>query len=651
MTAAMSAFNGETTGPNIDLMKSACSAIDAVVDGMGEEDANLYLDKLAPLLLRLFKHPDLKVKALAASALGSLASTVEETFLPYLDDSMHAMQEYAMKKENEEELELRACITDAMGEMAVAVGPEKFHGYVRPLMEASEEALNLDHSRLKESTYILWGSLAKVYEEEFSPFLGGVVKGLFGCLDQEEADLEVELGEDAKDLLGKEVTIAGRKVKVAAAEDDDEQEDGDIEDVEIDGDEDDWDDLTTVGPIALEKEIAIEVLGDVIANTKAAYLPYFEKTIEVILPLCEHGYEAIRKATISTLHRAYAALWDVSVEAGQMENWKAGLPLQVQPSAELTKFGEILMNATIQVWEDEDDRATVTDTSRSLAENLKLTGPALLSYPDVLQNTVKIVTSIITKKHLCQEDLALEEEADLSDIETTEFDWLVVDSAMDVISGMAVALGPSFAELWKIFEKQVLRYASSGESLERASACGVLAETITGMGEGVTPFTSSMMQVLLKRLGDEDAQTKSNAAYAIGRLVEKSNDDANVVKAYPQILSKLEALFSIIEGRCRDNAAGCISRLILKHRDKVPVAEVLPALVRSGVLPLKEDYEENEPVLKMIVQMYKWEDNTVQELTPQLAPIMISTLGEPEDQLNDETRAELQQLVDHLKSM
>jgi importin-4 len=219
---------------------------------------------------------------------------------------------------------------------------------------------------------------------------------------------------------------------------------------------------------------------------------------------------------------------------------------------------------------------------------------------------VKIVTSIITKKHLCQEDLALEEEADLSDIETTEFDWLVVDSAMDVISGMAVALGPSFAELWKIFEKQVLRYASSGESLERASACGVLAETITGMGEGVTPFTSSMMQVLLKRLGDEDAQTKSNAAYAIGRLVEKSNDDANVVKAYPQILSKLEALFSIIEGRCRDNAAGCISRLILKHRDKVPVAEVLPALVRSGVLPLKEDYEENEPVWKMIVQMCKW---------------------------------------------
>lgn len=201
----------------------------------------------------------------------------------------------------------------------------------------------------------------------------------------------------------------------------------------------------------------------------------------------------------------------------------------------------------------------------------------------------------------------MEEEADLSDIETTEFDWLVVDAAMDVVSGMAVAMGPSFAELWKIFDKQVLRYASGGEALERASACGVLAETITGMGEGVTPFTPSMMQVLLKRLGDEDAQTKSNAAYAIGRLVEKSNDTATVVKAYPQMLSRLEPLFSITDGRCRDNAAGCVSRLILKHKDKVPVAEVLPALLTSGVLPLKEDYEENEPVWKMVVQLCKFD--------------------------------------------
>jgi len=356
LTAAMSIYSGEEEGPAIDIMKSATSAIDAVVDGMDAEDAVSYLDKIAPLLQKLFKHPDFKIKALAAGALGSLASTVESPFLPYLADSMNAMQEYITKKESEEELELRASCTDAMGEFAVAVGAAEFKNYVHPLMQTSDEALQLDHSRLKESTYILWGSLAKVYEEDFSPFLGGVVKGLFDCVDQEEADLEIELGDDAKDLLGKEVTIAGRKVKVATADSDDEVDDGDIEDVDIGEDDDsDWGDLATVTPIALEKEIAIEVIGDVVSNTKTAFLPYFEKTIEKLLPLTEHNYENVRKATISTLHRAYAALYDISEESGQLQKWKAGLPLQVEPTQELKKFGEILMAATLNVWPEEED--------------------------------------------------------------------------------------------------------------------------------------------------------------------------------------------------------------------------------------------------------------------------------------------------------
>src|SRR5947207_13052756 len=72
---------------------------------------------------------------------------------------------------------------------------------------------------------------------------------------------------------------------------------------------------------------------------------------------------------------------------------------------------------------------------------------------------------------------------------------------------------------------------------------------------------------LLKRRG--------NAAYAVGRFIEKSNGDATMTKTDPQILNRLEPLFSIMEGRGRNSAAGCISRLILKHRDNVPGAEVL----------------------------------------------------------------------------
>lgn len=294
----------------------------------------------------------------------------------------------------------------------------------------------------------------------------------------------------------------------------------------------------------------------------------------------------------------------------------------------------------------------MTEISRSISENLKLTGPALLAYDGILSKVVETVMALITRKHICQTDL--DEEAaglDLEDMETTEYEWIAIDSAMDIISGLAAALGPSFTQLWKTFEKHVLKYASSGESLERASACGVLAEIITGMEGEVTPYTPTIMHILLKRLGDEDAQTKSNAAYAVGRLIEKSNDNATIVKAYPTVLQKLEGLLQVKECRCMDNAAGCVARMILKHRDKAHVPDVLPALVDSGVLPLKEDYQENEPVWKMIVTLYRDQDETIMGLTSKLAPIIIKVLGEPEDQLTDETRLEVQGLVDHLRSM
>lgn len=290
---------------------------------------------------------------------------------------------------------------------------------------------------------------------------------------------------------------------------------------------------------------------------------------------------------------------------------------------------------------------TIMDTSRAMAENLKLTGPHLVSYTDVLKTVTEILMAIITKRHPCQEELSLE--GDMSDPEITEFDWLVIDSAMDVIAGLAIALGPDFEILWNKFGKHILRYASGSESLERATAVGVLAEIITGMGSSITPHTAQLGQILLHRLDDEDAQTKSNAAYAVGRLVEKSDDTATIAKAYPSILSKIENLLSIREGRCRDNATGCISRLILKNREAVPTAQILPQIIDSDILPLQEDYEENEPVWKMIVQMYKWQDPIMMSLTPKLIPAIKSVLAEPEDQLNDETRDEVRQLAGFLE--
>ena len=121
------------------------------------------------------------------------------------------------------------------------------------------------------------------------------------------------------------------------------------------------------------------------------------------------------------------------------------------------------------------------------------------------------------------------------------------------------------------------------------------------MKGAVTPFTNPLFQLLFHRLSEEDLETKSNAAFGIGVLTEFSNNDQEILASYSVILDRLVSLLQMDEARLKDNAVGCISRMIMKHENQVPLYDVLPSLVE--VLPLKEGFEENEPLYRMILHL------------------------------------------------
>lgn len=260
-------------------------------------------------------------------------------------------------------------------------------------------------------------------------------------------------------------------------------------------------------------------------------------------------------------------------------------------------------------------RGTVTDINRSVGATLKLCGPSILMTVDANSQQTFIdrisqeLIAILTKKHPCQQDLGEEGDDIDEDLleESSEYDWLVIDTAMDCVVGLAAALGNSFGELWKVFEKLILRFVSSQEAGERCSAVGCIAEAVQYMAGAVTPYTDKLLTALLRRLSDEDPDTKANAMYAIGMLCEKSDDVTKIRGSYNTILGKLEPVLdsgSTSSTRVLDNAAGCVSRMIKRHPDAVPLAEVLPALLE--ILPVKEDYEENGPAFEAIVQLCKF---------------------------------------------
>ena len=372
LNRAMQSLEGPEAKVNLSIVGASCNAIDSLVEGLESDEVEPYLSEIIPYLSRLFSHPDLKIKGAAIGAVGSIALCAKEGFLPYFQQIMNALSEYVQIKDSEEELNLRCMACDAMGNIALAVGSEHFQRYVLPLMQATEEGLHLGHSRLKETSFLFWGDIAKVYEANFKTFLPGVVKALFESLQQEETDLEVEVGEEAADLVGKEVQIAGKTVRVAAANGEDEIGLEDMKGVDGDSssDGDDWDEVTGVTAVALEKEVALEVVANIMAYTKGEYLPYLEKSLEIILPMVEHSFEGVRRAAISTLFRAYASLWNL--QTVNSEKWQQGLPLKVQPSDDIMKLGGVIMTATLALWQREDDRYVEFMSENFLLENYLL---------------------------------------------------------------------------------------------------------------------------------------------------------------------------------------------------------------------------------------------------------------------------------------
>ncbi|KAL8286014.1 hypothetical protein RB597_002890 [Gaeumannomyces tritici] len=626
---------------NTAVIRSVCAAFDAMCDGVKPEVMHKYGPQLLDPIGSLLVHEDARVKIAAAGALGAIATSMADEFKPYFAKIMTALAPYMAAKETEEDLTLRSGICDAIGRIAVAVGSEAFQPYVDDLMRNSEEGLHLDSSELRESSFILWSQLCKVYEKDFAPYLDGVFKALLDSLNEDDDDVALNLTEEELAIAGDalELVTAGKRAKVRAADADETLMDDDDEDDE------DFEDFMESAE-AMEKEVAIEVLGDIIYHSCGTneISKYLEKALEAVTPLLDHHYEGCRKSAISTLWRSYARVWQLSEEETGVK-WEAGFPPKQTPSVALIKLGEIVTKGTLSMWAEESERDVVTEINRMVAHTLRVTGPAVLVGEETLTQVISALTLIVTRSHACQQDLGNEiEDQDVQ--ESSEYDWLVIDTALDVVISLSVALGPSFGELWKIFEKPVMKFASSNDALERSTAVGVIAECINYMGTTCTPYTSPLLKLLLHRLSDEDPETKSNAAYGAGQLVLNSTDSKTYLPSFDTILSKIEPMLNIpapTSGRILDNACGCLCRLIMAHPDRVNLDEYLPVLVDR--LPLKEDFEENTPIFQCIFKLYEHDNQTVSNLTPKLIPVFEKVLSPPEDQLTAETRELVKKIV------
>jgi hypothetical protein len=220
---------------------------------------------------------------------------------------------------------------------------------------------------------------------------------------------------------------------------------------------------------------------------------------------------------------------------------------------------------------------------------------------------------------------------------------------------MASILGPDFAQAFGQVLPLISRYSQSNKTLaERSMAIGCLGEIIVGLKAGVTQFTPALLEIISRGLRDPEADVRSNAAFASGVLIQNSQTDLSV--HYPALLGALNPFFTVPEHsapsnfNARDNAAGAVSRMVVKNPSALPLDQVMPVIIST--LPLRFDPLENGPVFAAVFLAFRNQPDVVMPHVDHLLAAFAYILLDPqhEGDTEDEVKAELRALVEHLKS-
>jgi hypothetical protein len=427
---------------NPEVTKHACNALDAILEGLGT-DVLQYLPMLMEKLLFLLDTAtQTETKATVMAAIGSGAHAAGEAFQPYFGEVLPRIRHLMSLKETADDHLLRGVATDSAGAIAEAVGADMFRPYTQDLMALAIEQLQLDSPRLRECSYAFFSILARVFGEEYAPYLATIMPHILASCKAEEKNepaLETEI----------DLTL------------------GDGEE-----DEDDFSAFNFNSAIADEKEFAADALGELFENTRSHFLPYVESSVQELTELSYHLFDGVRKAVTGSLFGFLKTFYSLS-EHG---DWIAGLPVNYPVEENVANMTTLVIPAILAMWKDEDDRMVVVQICQELIQALKLMGPSIISErkchprchenPDLMsflllpfvdvEEISQYILDIFEKKSVCQQ--AFDEEDFVDEDEEAESESLLVGAAADLVAALCEVIGDGYSSYFDVFLPLISKY-------------------------------------------------------------------------------------------------------------------------------------------------------------------------------------------------
>ncbi|KAL4258626.1 Armadillo-like helical [Pleurotus pulmonarius] len=622
-----------------ETQRPACTALDAMLEIL-HDVIDQYLQLIMERLAGLLDTAPIPVKSVVTGAIGSAAHASKERFLPYFEPTMSRLQHFLVLTGEGEEIELRGITMDAIGTISEAVGKDVFRPFFPNMMTQAFQGIEMGSARLRECSFLFFGVMAGVFGEEFAPYLPSVVPPLLASCKQ------TEQGEENLTMTVQEASSAfasGSSPSNAINVMDDENGNASIELEDVDVDKM----IDVNSAIAVEKEIAADTIGTLFAATGNHFLPYVEQCTIELVSLLNHYYEGIRKSATDSLLQIARTFYELS----NHQEWQPGIPVVVPVDTTVKTLIGHIMTPLLEMNESEDNKSVVAALCVGLAETLNKIGPAFVE--GHLEEVCNIAVQVLEQKAFCQQDPDQDAEEEAPE-DQAEYDSVLISSAGDLVSALANTIGGGFSQAFGTFFPLISKYYKKSRSLsDRSASIGCLAEIVSGMKGSITPFTEPLLELFFKALNDPDPEVLSNAAFAIGLLVE--NTDLDLSPHFINILSSLRPLFVIqpdspsVRFNARDNAAGAVSRMIVRNTAAVPLDQVLPVFIDS--LPLQHDYLENQPVFRGIFHLFNTNSQVLLPFMDKLLQVFAHVLDPSgPDQVGDDIRADLIKLLGALNS-
>lgn len=522
---------------------------------------------------------------------------------------------------------------ECLGHVAVAIGPTNFAPYFEMGMQSAAQGLTLDISELSEHSYVYFANSAKVMQDQFSPYVEGIMPKIIEMIGQ----TELIFGGDDDDDDDEDET---EEVGLEASFEDDDDDDG----VRING----------LEGFINNKSSAIISCSALAEHVSAATLPHLDTIINKLLEPGTGAVYSYHGAIRGEVFEAFPAFLKCVAKAnGLPPACKKGEMMQLpQAVAEMVRIG---MQVCLEAMEDDEEKKPVAQAIEAVSAMLEQVGGAALTGTDdkgvvIGQRLLEAVLKFLKEKSACQLAKAeIEEDADDED-----HDFLVMDSVTDLIGVLAKALGPSFLPHFDVMLQPLLKFTRpSRVHTDRSMALGCLSEVVENTGPDCIKYADMLLQLFPEGMRDSQEGVRRNCAFGLGCFVAATGTAlSSHLMQFLQWLQPLcvrannDKLTSDAGGADTDNALSAVSHIIRAAPQQLPLNLVLP--VMFAALPLRVDELEGINIYGCFLELLSSQVPAAVELAPS---ILTACAVELNSSLTTSTKELKQHIVGGLKSL